>query len=106
LPHPEILIEYPGQLDLASWHWRLVVNQNSKSVADDAKRIYEERLRAMLEQSHMNEFVAIEPISGEYFLGRTLSDAIGASRSKYPNRLVHALRVGHEAAIHFGFQVR
>ena len=75
-------------------------------MADHARRIYEERLRATLEQSHMNEFVAIEPISGEYFLGQTLSDAIGASRMKYPDGLAHALRVGHKAAIHFGLQVR
>jgi hypothetical protein len=82
------------------------VSQESENMADHARRIYEERLRATLEQSHMNEFVAIEPISGEYFLGQTLSDAIGASRMKYPDRLAHALRVGHKAAIHFGLQVR
>ena len=82
------------------------MNQNTESVAHEAKRIYEERLRASLEKSHMNEFVAIEPISGDYFLGRTLSEAIGASRTKYPDRLAHALRVGHKAAIHFGLQIR
>lgn len=82
------------------------MSQASEDIANRAKRIYEERLRATLEQSHLNEFVAIEPISGDYFLGQTLSEAIGASRRKYPDRLAHALRVGHEAAIHFGFQLR
>jgi len=82
------------------------VNQDVQNVADRARRIYEERLRASLEESHMNEFVAIEPVSGDYFLGRTLSDAIGASRSKYPDRLAHALRVGHKATVHLGSQVR
>jgi hypothetical protein len=82
------------------------VNQDNENVADRARRIYEERLRATLEESHMNEFVAIEPISGEHFLGPTLSDAIGASRTKYPDRLAHALRVGHKAAIHLGSRIR
>ena len=82
------------------------MSQGSEDVADHARQIYDERLRATLEQSHMNEFVAIEPISGDYFLGRTLSEAIGESRKKYPERLAHAMRVGHKAAIHFGFQVR
>ena len=82
------------------------MSQYRKTVADDARRIYEERLRAELEGSHRNEFIAIEPISGDYFLGRTLSEAIGASRAKYPDRLAHALRVGHEATVHFGMQVR
>ncbi len=81
-----------------------MVSQNSESVAREARRIYEEQLRATLEGSHMNEFVAIEPTSGDYFLGRTLSEALGASRTKYPDRLAHALRVGHKAAIHFGLQ--
>jgi hypothetical protein len=82
-----------------------MVSQNTKDVAREARRIYAERLRASLEESHMNEFVAIEPISGEHFLGRTLSEVIGASRLKYPDRLAHALRVGHKAAIHFGLHV-
>jgi aspartate/methionine/tyrosine aminotransferase len=83
-----------------------MVSKNTQSVAEEAKRIYEKRMRVMLEKSHMNEFVAIEPVSGEYFLGATLSEAIGASRSKYPDRLAHAMRVGHKAAIHFGMQIR
>jgi hypothetical protein len=44
--------------------------------------------------------VAIEPISGQYFLGATLSEAIGGSRGEYPDRLAHAFRLGHKAAIH------
>ena len=63
-----------------------MVSKNTENVAREAKRIYEERLRALLEESHMNEFVAIEPISGDHFLGPTLSEAIGASRLKYPDR--------------------
>ena len=67
-----------------------------------AERMYDEQLRAQLEESHPDEFVALEPVSGEYFLGKTLSEAMGAAKAKYPNRLSHALRVGHEAALHFG----
>jgi hypothetical protein len=84
----------------------MAVNENSGNVANQARRIYEERLRAKLEDSDMDKFVAIEPISGDYFVGQTLSDAIGASRRKYPDRLAHAVRVGHKAAIHLGSQVR
>lgn len=79
-----------------------MVKSNDNSVAFVAKEIYEKQLRTLLEKSHMHEFVAIEPTSGEYFLGQTLSEAVGASRSKYPDRLVHTMRVGHKAAIHFG----
>jgi hypothetical protein len=46
--------------------------------------------------------VAIEPESGDYFLGNTLSDAIGAARRSHPDKLAHGMRVGHRAAVHFG----
>jgi hypothetical protein len=71
------------------------------TVANAARPIFES-LKPTLEQTHLNQFVAIEPTSGEYFTGETLSEAIGAARRKYPNRLAHAFRVGHVAAVHFG----
>lgn len=83
-----------------------MIRENEESVADAAKRLYNEELREALEHQYCDEFVAIEPVSGEHFLGKTLSEAIGASRSKYPDRLTHALRIGHKATVHFGMQVR
>ena len=83
-----------------------MISGPSQTVASAAKSIYEERLRETLERSHRDQFVAIEPISGDYFTGQTLSDVIGASRAKYPDRLAHALRVGHPAAVHFGMHIQ
>ena len=71
-----------------------------------AEEIYATRLRAVLEPGHLGEFVAIEPESGDYFLGTTLSEAMGAARRSHPDRLAHAMRVGHKAALHFGMHVR
>ncbi|MBC7964420.1 MAG: hypothetical protein H7Z17_00730 [Fuerstia sp.] len=71
-----------------------------------AELVYEKQLSGILEPDHIDEFVAIEPLSGDYFLGKTLSDAIGASRSAYPDRLAHAMRVGHKAALHIGAQTQ
>ncbi len=78
---------------------------NPSSVAKDARSIFD-RIRESLEAAHADEFVAIEPISGRYFLGSTLSQAIGASRREFPDRLAHAFRVGHKAAVHFGMRIR
>ena len=71
-----------------------------------AEEIYATRIRADLEPEHVDEFVAIEPQSGDYFLGKTLSEAMGAARKSHPNRLAHAMRVGQKAALHFGMHVR
>jgi hypothetical protein len=74
-------------------------------VAAAARPLFE-RLQPQLIHDHANEFVAIEPDSAEFFLGKTLSEAIGCARAKFPERPVHTFRVGHEATIHFGMQVR
>ena len=71
-----------------------------------AEQLYATQLRALLEPNHLHQFVAIEPESGGYFLGSTLSEAIGAARRAYPDRLTHTMRVGHDAALHFGMQVQ
>ncbi|MBI3862229.1 MAG: hypothetical protein HY290_10075 [Planctomycetia bacterium] len=82
------------------------MSQDFDQVAQNAERIYQSKLRDVLERTHIDEFVAIEPESGDYFLGRTLSQAIGAARKAHPTRLAHAIRVGHKAALHFGASIR
>jgi hypothetical protein len=67
-----------------------------------ARLVYEQRLKDELERTHLNDFVAIEPDSGDYFLGRTLSEASAAARQKYPDRRTSVLRVGHPVAIEIG----
>ena len=79
-----------------------MVSQNTAEVARRSKELYEASLREKLEATNMHDFVAIEPDSGDYFFGKTLSEAIQASRAVYPDRLAFALRVGHDAAIHIG----
>ena len=58
-----------------------MVSQHSIDVARKAQVIYEERLRAKLEATNLDDFVAIEPESGDYFLGQTLgrggADGVG-----------------------------
>ncbi len=79
-----------------------MVSEKTEDVVRRATQLYENKLRDKLERTNMNEFVAIEPDSGEYFFGKTLSEAIQASRSVHPDRLAFAMRVGHSAAIQIG----
>jgi hypothetical protein len=79
-----------------------VVSAETRSVIDRAKRIYANELQGDLESEHMNRFVAIEPESGEYFLADTFDEAVKSARTKYPSRLTHTIRIGHNAAFHIG----
>jgi hypothetical protein len=44
-------------------------SNDSESVAVDARRIDDDKLHVLLEEGHLHEFVAIEPVSGNYFFG-------------------------------------
>ena len=79
-----------------------MVSADTKSVIEHAKRIYAEQLQAVLEPQHRNRFVAIEPESGEYFLGDNFDEAVKSARAKHPSRLSHTIRIGHRAAFHLG----
>ena len=59
-----------------------MVSPDTRLVIDRAKRLYAERLQAELESQHRNRFVAIEPESGEYFLGDTFDEAVKSASAK------------------------
>lgn len=71
-------------------------------LANDAKRLYESKLRESLEATHTDDYVAIEPESGSHFIGHTFLAAALAAKNAYPDRKSFVLRIGHEAAFHLG----
>jgi hypothetical protein len=79
-----------------------MASQDSRDLVRGAELIYEQRLRQTLEATHRDSFVAIEPDSGDYFLGRTLSEASAAARKAYPDRRTYVLRVGHPVTVTIG----
>ena len=72
------------------------------SIADAAKRLYEDELRESLESQHRDKYVAIEPKSKSHFIGSTFLDAAIDAKKAYPDRTSFVLRIGHEAAFHIG----
>ncbi|MFQ6057844.1 MAG: hypothetical protein ACE5MB_03055 [Anaerolineae bacterium] len=58
-----------------------------------SKEIYL-RIREELESKHEGEIVAIDPESGDYFLGRTLGEADERAFAKYPDKLLCFVRIG------------
>lgn len=71
-----------------------------------AESIYETRLKAVLELSHRNPFVAVEPESGDYFVAPTMGEAGELARRRYPDRRCGLFRVGHRAAVQMGSAIR
>jgi hypothetical protein len=83
-----------------------MVSNETKSVISRAKEIYEHRLRTDLEANHADEFVAIEPDSGDFFVAPTFDAAVKLARSKHPGKLSHTIRIGHAAPFHMGVMQR
>ena len=79
-----------------------MISEQTQSVAQRAKSLYDLQLRKILEDEHRDKYVAIEPESGQHFLGITFGEAVQASRQAHPNRIAFVIRIGHTAAIHIG----
>lgn len=79
-----------------------MASEHSQRVAEKAKAIYAEELRARLEADHRNRYVAIEPESGDYFVADTFGQAVADARAAHPDRISFVIRIGHAAAIHIG----
>jgi hypothetical protein len=85
---------------------KAMVSVETISVIERAKAIYESRLRNDLEASHIDQYVAIEPDSGEYFVACTFDDAVRQARAVHPTKLAYTVRIGHAAALHIGLMMQ
>jgi hypothetical protein len=79
-----------------------MASTDSIQIARRAQAIYDTQLKTKLEDAHPDEFVAIEPDSGEFFLGKTLSEAIQTARTAHPDRIPFTIRVGHPSTVELG----
>lgn len=80
-----------------------MVSPETQELARRAEAIYEQRLRAILEPTQRGMFVAIEPDSGDHFVGKKIIDAIQASQRVHPDRLCYVMRIGFPTAVEFGY---
>jgi hypothetical protein len=74
----------------------MVFQVDQRKVISGGKEIYN-RIRERLEPEHRGEIVAIEVDSGDYFLGRTVTEATSEARKKYPDKVFYFVRVGFPA---------
>lgn len=63
-------------------------------LSEEGKRIYEE-LKETLGPEHKGEYLAIEVESGDYFIGKTIEDVDQKVRKKYPDKVLHLVRIGY-----------
>lgn len=64
-----------------------------------ARQVYDRRWRRRLEAQAQGQFVAIEPDSGDCYLGRTPLEAIDKGKEMHPGKVFHVMKVGAKAAV-------
>jgi hypothetical protein len=77
-------------------------SEPADDLAESGQRLYDGRLKALLEPEHEGEFVAIDPETERYFLGPTGLAALRAGRKELPGKFFYLLRVGQDAAYRVG----
>ena len=68
-----------------------------RALAQEGEKIYNSRLKRKLEGKHRGKIIAIDVDSGEYFMGKTVLEAVEKGRQKYPDKIFHVIRVGYPA---------
>lgn len=60
-----------------------------------------ERLRPTLEPKYPGQYIAIDPISKEYFIDPISSVALKKASDKFPGRDFYTIRIGMDTAFSF-----
>jgi hypothetical protein len=66
---------------------------NKREFARKAKAIYE-TIRDEMEANYKGKIVAIDPETGDYFIGNSGIEAGDKAREKYPDKIFFLVRVG------------
>lgn len=73
-----------------------------EQIAGLGEKLYQEKLKSILEPTQIGKFVAIEVVSGDYFVGDTIIEAMQQGREKYPDRLFHTIKIGYKGVYKMG----
>ncbi|MBI3649905.1 MAG: hypothetical protein HY231_02515 [Acidobacteria bacterium] len=79
-----------------------MIKKVTGELAARGRQLYADKLKDLLEPQHTGQFVAIEPDTGNYFLGEKDIDAIQAARAAMPGKHFYLARVGYPTAYKIG----
>ena len=73
-----------------------IVPINMREFDEKSDEVYE-KLKSELEDKYYGLVVAIEPYSGDYFVGKNVIEAGDKGKQKYPDKLFYFVRPGFRA---------
>ncbi len=73
----------------------IIPHVNPRKLVKEGQEIYNTKLKMILEPDHIGEVVAIDVVSGDYFIGHTLPEAAEKAKAHYPERLFYFAKIGY-----------
>ena len=70
---------------------------NKERLVARGEEIYQQRLKDRLEPTHYGQIVAIEVESGDYFIGKSVTEAAKKARAKHPQKFFYFVKIGFPA---------
>lgn len=70
---------------------------NTKDFARKGQEVYERKYKKDLESRCKGKIVAVEPESGDIFIGNSVLEAAAEAKKVYPDRFFHFVRIGYKA---------
>jgi hypothetical protein len=75
---------------------------SKEEVVEHGTRIYDEKIRPLVEQDHYGEFVAVDVETGDYYLAKDGLAAYRLALSRRPEAILYLAQVGYRGAIRIG----
>lgn len=69
-----------------------------QSTIDEGKRVYE-TISPTLELRFPGQYVAIDPISKEYFIDPAIGQSLAKAQARFPNRSFYTTQIGERTAM-------
>lgn len=79
----------------------LIKKFNISKIADAGERIYE-RIKAKYEPKETGKILAIDPESGDAYLGKDSVEAVMLAKIKHPDKIFYIVRIGFDAVHSMG----
>lgn len=74
------------------------IEHQTESIAEQAKAIYEAKIRAQVEAQHFGEFLALDVDSGDWEIDKKLLTATLRLKERHPEGRLFGMRIGFRTA--------
>jgi hypothetical protein len=76
--------------------------KRGRKLVSKGKKVYQTLVEPFLDESDFGKFIAIEPETKSYFVGKTGKEAVDQANEKFPDKVFYLARVGFLAPVSLG----